>query len=159
MTTKTFIDTQHKRIQGVVNWIIATARTKPKEEVVTAMMNRISSSSSLAHPTVRTYLETRRLKPMLPVLTGMITDLYVARTSPSAAARNTATLTLRPMMEQLRTTLRELGEYAMPMTMATWCREELQLVLLAVFEGGGENGQMTQQEIDDLLSDERPSRS
>lgn len=151
MTTEHFIQTEHRRIKGVVDWIIATARSMPKDDIVTPMVNRLSPSSG-AHASVRNYLNARRLRPLLPSVTGIITDLYVSRTATSAAARSAASRTLRPALNQLRTTLRELGEFATPMTLASWRDEEVTLVLMAITEGGGQNGKMTQEEMENLFA-------
>lgn len=148
MTVSSWAQREHARLQGVVNWILNEARTKPKDEIVTPILNILPN----AHPSVRTYVNATRLLPVLPDITHMITDLYVARTSPSPSARAAANSTLRPFLEQLRATLGELGdEWVESMTLGTWSKEEMQLVTIAITEQGGENGKMSQREVNELF--------
>lgn len=139
-----------ERIDAVVDWVINHARSLPKNEVVASMFNRLSPSSG-THVSVRNYLNARRPRAFLPDLTSLTTDLYVSRTATSASARAAAIRTLRPALEEVRTAMRELGEYAMPVCRGTWGREELDLVMMAIVETGGRNGRMTKEELDDFL--------
>lgn len=130
MTANSWKERERARVRGVADWIINEARTLPREEVVTPVLEILPS----AHESVRAYINAIRLKPLLPDLTSMFTDLSVARrSSSSAAAKSAANATLRPFLEQLRKILRELGEdWSEAMMVGTWRKVERQLVEIAL---------------------------
>lgn len=149
LSLEEWAEAENARMQGVIDWIFTQARTLPRSEVVTPMMEKVGAQS--AHPSLRRYLAATRLKPVLPELQHLITDLYVVRTSSSSSARIAASRTLHDALETLRGNLRELGGYAEPMAVGTWCREERSLVLTAIAEQGGKSATLTQREREALL--------
>lgn len=127
---------EFRRVHAAANWIITQAKTRSRGEIMAPLAANLTSY----HSSLQAYLRDTAPRAILPDIQPIFRDLVIFKTGQGEAKREAAA-SLRALVLKIRQALREVPDYfAQALMHGTWDDNEMEAVVVAIQEFGGEDG-------------------